>query len=121
MLPYNQWFVHMDFHALWTRTVTVHFPTEQTCTQLLPPMSQETTTPQKNTAARFVAGTSMHEGETVWVEAPAPHGTCVWCGEAFEDAGDFRCIAMLTKDEDGDADWRVHSWHVRLRSRRRDR
>ena len=37
-------------------------------------MSQETTTPQKNTAARFVAG--MHEGETVWVEAPAPHGTC---------------------------------------------
>ena len=50
----------------------------------------------------------MHEGETVWVEAPvdhAPHGTCVWCGEAFEDAGDFRCIAMLTKDEDGDADW----------------
>ena len=50
----------------------------------------------------------MHEGETVWVEAPvdhAPHGTCVWGGEAFEDAGDFRCIAMLTKDEDGDADW----------------
>ena len=50
----------------------------------------------------------MHEGETVWVEAPvdhAPHGTCIWCGEAFEDAGDFRCIAMLTKDEDGDADW----------------
>ena len=58
----------------------------------------------------------MHEGETVWVEAPvdhAPHGTCAWCGEAFEDAGDFRCIAMLTKDEDGDADWRVHSWHDR--------
>ena len=44
-----------------------------------PSMSQETTTPQKNTAARLVAGTSMHEGETVWVEAPvdhAPHGTC---------------------------------------------
>ena len=50
----------------------------------------------------------MHEGETVWVEAPAPHGTCVWCGEAFEDAGDFRCIAMLTKDEDGDASVRTH-------------
>ena len=52
----------------------------------------------------------MHEGETVWVEAPvdhAPHGTCAWCGEAFEDAGDFRCIAMLTKDEDGDASVRA--------------
>ena len=57
--------------------------------------------------SRYVAGTKMEHGEVVYVLAPvpeAPHGTCVWCGEPFED-GDMRCIAMLTEVEDGSWDW----------------
>ena len=57
--------------------------------------------------SRYVAGTKMEHGEVVYVPAPvpeAPHGTCVWCGEPFED-GDMRCIAMLTEVEDGSWDW----------------
>ena len=64
-------------------------------------------------AQRYVVGTKMRGDDTedvVWVEAPAAHaahGTCAWCGGAFDDDddGDMRCIEMKTEIDDGEWDW----------------
>ena len=60
--------------------------------------------------SRSVVGSKVDEnGECIYVEAPfgdePATGNCVWCGQKFQETGDMRCIAMLTKNADGECDW----------------